>query len=293
MKDPLVPQKPKISVVVPVYQQWDQVPMLLRALRNQTLPQDEFEVILVANEPVPQSFDATQMRPNSYLEVCLTVGSYAARNHGVDQAQAAHIVFTDADCIPVPIWLATHLNAAERHPDHLWAGVVTMSPTPQSTLWSCYDEVRGIPQDRYVRGGYGACANLGVPRSALEAVGGFNSARLSGGDAEVCRSAGAKGYPIGLLNEAVVSHPARSSFNEISQKARRIRGGQLRNGPIKRRILWGVASFVPPVKETLRFAKVDAPLRKRFAAIAVLYLVWGIALVETLRLVFGAAPERR
>lgn len=293
VKDQSVPQKPKISVVVPVYRQWHQVPELLQALREQTLLQENFEVVLVANEVVPDEFDPALLAQNTCLEVCLTVGSYAARNQGVAKAQAAYIVFTDADCVPDPHWLATYLDAAKRDPDQLWAGVVAMSPANKPTLWSSYDEVRGIPQERYVRAGYGACANLGVPRSALQATGGFNNERLSGGDAELCRKAGALGYPIGLLKGAVVTHPARQGFNAVSQKARRIRGGQVCSGPLKRRVLWCVASFVPPFKETLRFARADVPLGKRVAAIYVLYLVWGIALLETLRLLLGTQPERQ
>lgn len=39
--------RPACSVIVPVCDQWPLVPALLESLRAQTLPQDEFEVMLV------------------------------------------------------------------------------------------------------------------------------------------------------------------------------------------------------------------------------------------------------
>ena len=40
---------PRLSVLVPVYEQWHLVPKLLARLEAQTLPQDQFEVILADN----------------------------------------------------------------------------------------------------------------------------------------------------------------------------------------------------------------------------------------------------
>jgi cellulose synthase/poly-beta-1,6-N-acetylglucosamine synthase-like glycosyltransferase len=41
--------EPLISVIVPVYNQWDLIPDLVRSLESQSLPRDRFEVLLVDN----------------------------------------------------------------------------------------------------------------------------------------------------------------------------------------------------------------------------------------------------
>jgi GT2 family glycosyltransferase len=284
---------PKLSVVIPVYRQWDVLPNMLFALQCQTLDQAAFHVVVVANEPVPTQFDRGILASNVQLQGCPTPGSYAARNVGIFECRATHIVFTDADCVPAADWLETLSAAVLQKPNMIWAGHITMLPAPKPTLWSIYDEVRGIPQSRYVRNGYGACANLCVPRAAIDVCGGFDASRLSGGDAAFCRLATSKGYPVSYLSDAVVAHSARSRFCEMTQKARRIRGGQVRNGSCRRRLIWTFAGLLPPVRETWRFAKARVSVGKRIGAILVLYILWLVVIVETIRLLFGAKPERR
>lgn len=284
---------PKLSVVIPVYDQWDMLPNMLNALRHQSLDQAAFHVVVVANEPVPAQFDRTVLAPNVQLKDCLTAGSYAARNVGISVCRATHIVFTDADCVPEPDWLDVISKAVLQNPNMLLAGRISMVPAAQATLWSTYDELRGIPQDRYVRNGYGACANLCVPRVAIDECGEFDAARLSGGDAALCRLAATKGYPITYLDGAVVTHKARCSFGEMARKARRIRGGQVRNGVLKRRLLWIFVGLFPPARETWRFVKAPVSLGKRARAVLGLYILWLVGILETIRLLAGASPERR
>ena len=286
-------ENPKLSVVVPVYRHWTVLPDLLAALKAQTLPHTEFEVIIVANEPVPDSFDRGCLAGNMQIELCLQIGSYAARNRGIAVSRAAHVVFTDADCMPHPQWLEVMLGAVHSAPNQLWAGAVKMTRARKQTLWSCYDELRGIPQERYVARGYAACANLCVPRTALAACGGFDATRLSGGDAALCRKAATLGYAISFAPSAVVAHHAGVTAQRVTRKARRIRGGQVLCGTKIRRMAWMLRGFAPPMRETYRFWAARVPYAQRVRAILVLYLLWLVTLVETLRLMMGATPERQ
>jgi glycosyltransferase involved in cell wall biosynthesis len=284
---------PNLSVVVPVYRQWDVLPDLLESLARQSLSAEAFEVIVVANEDMPPDVDPASWPRRVRLEVCLEPGAYAARNVGAQCAKGEYLVFTDADCIPASDWLYEIQQDILKLPVHILAGRISMVATARPTLWSTYDEVRGIPQEHYVARGYGACANLCIPRAPFQAVGGFSAGTLSGGDAGLCRKLGEMGFEIAFVDRAIVFHPARSTWSLVSIKARRIRGGQLQNGPLKRRVLWLGVGMFPPVKETVRFLKSDLIFRKRIAAIGVLYLLWVVSAVETCRLLFGGAAERQ
>lgn len=75
----------RVSVIVPVYEQWHLVPVLLEALARQTLPASQWECILVDNGSRNLPGDAG-LPDNVRLEQCSTPGSYAARNHGLERA---------------------------------------------------------------------------------------------------------------------------------------------------------------------------------------------------------------
>src|SRR5918998_5105397 len=96
---------PFVSVIVPVYNDQEDLVLCLEALENQTYPKDRYEVVVVDNgskesiEPVVSRFTcasaAREDRP----------GTYAARKNGLRLARGEIIAFTDADCIPTPQWL--------------------------------------------------------------------------------------------------------------------------------------------------------------------------------------------
>lgn len=281
---------PAISVIVPVYRHWDLIPALLDGLRAQSLDPARFEVLLVDNDPgrPPPPLD---LPANARIVPCPRAGSYAARNAGAAEATGALLAFTDADCRPEPGWLAA--LAAEDDGATLLAGPVVVDAGPAPTRYALYDSIRGIPQARYVARGYAATANLAIPAALLEAVGGFDPRRFSGGDAALCRAAGARGHGIRLVAAAVVHHPARASWADLSTKARRVKGGQILSGSPKSRALWLGRTLTPPLRAMTRFARADRPLSERLAAIRVLYALWGVELAETARLITGRTPPER
>ena len=286
----------RFSVVVPVFEQWGLVPKLLSCLRDQALSKELFEVILVDNGS--SSIDVPdKLQDNVHVLRCETPGSYAARNRGAERATGDWLVFTDADCQPSRDWLFYMEEAcgALKGARTLVAGPVQVfSPAENPNCWEIYDIIRGIPQERYVRRGYAATANLAVPRTVFEELGGFDGRRFSGGDADLCRRALAKGCDIVFVPGPTVNHPARATWEEISTKARRIKGGQLTAGSLKRRLRWTLGTVSPPARAVWHFlTKSCYPLRYRLIAILVLFRVWLVELRELCRLCAGAEAERR
>lgn len=276
------------SVIVPVHRHWEALPALLAALEAQSLDAARFEVLIVNND-APAPPPPLNLPANARILDCATPGSYAARNAGAAGARGAWLAFTDADCAPCPDWLE-RLTDAET--TRLRAGPVRMILPDAPGRFAIYDFVRGLPQARYVARGYATTANLAVPAAIFRALGGFDGARRSGGDAEFCRRAGAARHRLELAEDAVVAHPCRESWAELAQKARRIKGGQIRAGPPRRRLAWTLRSLLPPVRDTLHYLAGPHPLRYRLIAIVVRFRLWGTELGETVRLLAGGQAER-
>jgi GT2 family glycosyltransferase len=283
---------PEISVIVPVYRQWELVPALLECLTAQSLGPGRFEILLV-NNAAPEAPPALALPSNARILPGPVPGSYAARNAGAAAARGRWLVFTDADCLPDPGWLAAMIAALEARPGALVAGPVQMIAPDDPNAYASYDLVRGIPQARYIARGYAATASLAVEREAFRALGGFDAARRSGGDAEFCRRAGAAGHGLVLAPDAVVRHPCREDWEALATKARRIKGGQISAGPLPRRIAWSMRTLSPPVRDTLAYLRAPHPATARAAAVAVRFRLWGVELAEMARLLAGGTPERR
>ena len=224
---------------------------------------------------------------------CKKPGSYAARNALSKAAKGDWLVFTDADCLPEPGWV-DHLLEGQKI-DELRAGRVKMEVMEgRRTLFACYDQVKGIPQEHYVARGYAATANLSVPRKVYERLGGFDERRYSGGDADFCRRAVAAGFQLSYRPEAVVRHAARTRWYELARKVRRLRGGQIVGHRGAMRSYRVLRSFLPPATHWFRYLRETRhPWRDRWVACAVEAALWPIGVWESLRLLAGKPPERR
>jgi glycosyltransferase involved in cell wall biosynthesis len=127
-------------------------------------------------------------------------GPGAARNTAVASTEAEFIAFTDADCFPVPGWLAAlapHLPDAE-----LVAGPV--DPDPEALARTHWDRTVAFDRESPLY----PTANLAVRRSAFLAAGGFRDWVLD-------RDGRAPGHPYGedtVLAWNVLRDGGRATF---------------------------------------------------------------------------------
>lgn len=289
-------KKLSISVIVPVYNHWELIPKLLDGLQSQDISGDDFEVIIVDNG---STYIPSNLKLPKWCKLlsCSTPGSYAARNVGVEAARGHLLAFTDADCVATPTWLSSGWRRFLAEPvKTLIAGGVCVEPLDWCDMTSCemYDVALGLPQQRYVRNGYAVTANLFIPKKAFEEIGIFDDKRFSGGDADFCRRATAQGWSLNYCDEACVLHPARRNLNELKTKQRRVVGGQLRSGPLRRRIKYGIALLLPPIRawKMAIFSK-RLSLKQRVQVCFIVAFLKLIGLLEMIRLIFGGNPERR
>jgi len=162
---------PAVSVVVATRNRAPRLRALLLSLIAQTLPRDQFEVIVVDDA----SSDATPSvlaRADGVRVIRRDVneGPAAARNDGWRAARAPLVAFIDDDCEADPEWLIAGLAACAEHPGAVVQGRVDPHPA-EAHLRSPFARTLTVHGD----GPYYQTANIFYPRALLERLGGFDA----------------------------------------------------------------------------------------------------------------------
>jgi GT2 family glycosyltransferase len=292
---------PFVSVVVPVRDGLDALRGCVAALLDQNYPPDAFEIIVVDNGSASSPAAVLPADPRVLLLAEPVAGSYRARNTGIQAARGSILAFTDADCVPAAGWLRAAVDHLAEYPgtDMIGGrvGITVRRGAPHSPPeW--FELVEGFPQARYIATGFAVTANLVTRRSVLDRVGDFDAELLSGGDAEWGRRVRAAGGTQRYLPEAVVWHPARSTWTELRHKTARTTSGVLRRfctAPHPRmallRILIGqlYRSVLAP-RRAWREAQLPSPAA-RWAYLRARWVVDGVTAATVLRALIAARPS--
>lgn len=221
----------RLSVIVPYYKDYNRLILLLDSLNQQHLASDQFEVIVVNNDPdIP--FELHKDFSTQYSLKLLEEprpGSYAARNMGIVNAIGDILAFTDSDCLPDTNWLSNALEIFDRDTQNK-LGILT-GPVPlfykdpsKLTVAEAYEKYTGFTTEAYAKGGHAITANWFSYKKTILEFGGFIPGLKSNGDTELSERIGKK-YRILYDDTIVVMHPARFEIKEIVQKYKRLIGG--------------------------------------------------------------------
>ncbi len=96
---------PVYSVIVPAYQAAGSLELCLDALSAQTVARELYEVIVVDDGSTDGTGEIAR-RAGAQVIAQRNAGAAAARNAGAAVARGNLLLFTDADCAPVPGWIA-------------------------------------------------------------------------------------------------------------------------------------------------------------------------------------------
>ena len=263
----------EISVIIPVYRDWDRLRLCLEALERQTLPPGRFEIIVANNEEEDHTPPAS-LPANARIVHEPRPGSYAARNTAVAASAGRYLAFTDSDCVARPDWLANGLSALQANPHARISGPVSIFREPGSAYYAyIYDLHTAFPQREYVAAGHCVTANLLVARDIFDAVGPFDLC-FSGGDTMWNWRAHEQGVPI-LYDAAVeVGHPARRDLADIFRKRRRTAGSSRLDVPVYAFVL---ERMKPPVRRLARLLRKGVGWKDSMAVFAI---HWAGRLVE-------------
>jgi glycosyltransferase involved in cell wall biosynthesis len=207
-----------ISVVVPTYRRPHLLRKCLDALRRQTYPTSEFEIIIVSDGPdqmtqhVVDSFskDGHSIR---YLHLPTKKGPAAARNLGWQMANGSLIAFTDDDCLVDSTWLENFWKEyAESSGACAFTGRIIVPVNEKPTDYQ--RNIQLLEKAEFVT------ANCACSKSALEVTGGFDEqfSMAWREDTDLHFKLIENNIPITNVKEAVVVHPVRVASWGISIK---------------------------------------------------------------------------
>ena len=165
---------PKVAVAVATRDRAGMLGELLDSLAEQTLADEEFEVVVVDDCSSDETPALLAERAGSErfslraLRSDRSAGPAHARNLAWRASHAPLVAFTDDDCVATPGWLASLIAANEENPEAIVQGRTEARPDQVHRL-------SPFSRTQIVRGAgpaYETC-NIAYPRALLEELGGF------------------------------------------------------------------------------------------------------------------------
>lgn len=212
---------PKISVIIPHYNDPEGLRLCLDSLDRQTVPRDSFEIIVGDNNsPCGLAAVEAAVAGRAKIVVITEKGAGPARNGAAAEARGEVLAFTDSDCLVEPDWLAG--GVAQLRPGYFLGGrMFVTKPAGKLTGAAAVELVLAFDNEGFVRRKrFTVTANLFVMRADFERVGGFRNAVSE--DVEWCHRAIDAGLTIEYCPGAVVGHPPRPDWKELLRKTRRV-----------------------------------------------------------------------
>lgn len=220
----------KTSVVIPIHNAEEFKNGLEKNLKIFSKYQEFVDVILVDNNSniATQKFlldFCKRYKIAKYLFYDEKQSSYAARNAGVSIAKGAILLFIDSDCLISDKYVDIYIKYVSQRLDNnsLICGNIEVFDS-NLNIYSFLDSEIHLKSEKYSLKNYGATANMCITKQCFNNVGGFLEV-TSGGDQEFCRRAISKGVEFVFFKELVIKHPARSSFNDLIKKSKRVGQG--------------------------------------------------------------------
>lgn len=179
--------KPSISVIIPTYNRADLLREALKSLTTQSLPRDEFEVIVIddgSQDNTAHVCSDFEKHLHLRYQKQINSGISAAKNMGIFMARAPLLFFFDDDDVADANLLAEHFRSHRSHPEEnvavlgytTWHPSLTITPLMHYVtdvggfLFSCEHLKHGQTLDfTYFWGGRSSCK-----RSFLVRHGVFN-----------------------------------------------------------------------------------------------------------------------
>lgn len=221
-----------ISAIICTFKRPDYLRHALQSLCEQTLPQEQFEILVVDNavqeeaRKVVDEFASQQLNLRYIPESA--VGLSRARNTGVNAAAGRYVAFIDDDARADCGWLESLLNAFEQNSAAAVGGRVWLDWQGEQPAWvperhlSLYSHVdhgagaRPLLRDEYLVG-----ANLAFDKEALSSIGGFDpnlgrqgTVLLSGEETAILEQ-------LHKLGKGVYYEPAAVVWHSVDQSRRR------------------------------------------------------------------------
>jgi GT2 family glycosyltransferase len=283
-----------VSVIIPHYNDLDNLRHCLQLLAKQTAPTGSFEVVVADNNSHCGLVEVEGVCAGiARVAPAPIQGAGEARNAGVAASHGGVLAFIDSDCRPAADWIERGLAAMSRA--NVIGGRVEVDvrdPT-NPTGAEAFEKVFAFNFKRYIEEeGFSGSGNLFVRREDFERVGGFRSVVAE--DLDWGRRATAMGLKLAYADDVVVSHPARYDWGQLKNKWRKMTAEAYAVAREKRygRLLWFCRSWAilaSPFAHsvTVLRSKKLMGMDQKAKAVAVLFRLRVWRFVETNRVLFS------
>lgn len=212
---------PVVSVIVAARNAAHQLPSLVKALSEQTLPRSDFEVIVVDDGSDDGTAAVVEASGVARAIRCDEgIGPARARNVGIRAATGELIAITDADTVPDPTWLEMGARRMAETRADIIGGDVSIPLGDRPSIAALVDAMNWLDARRCVDAGFALSANLWARRATFDRWGFFSEeADLYHEDAEWGKRATRDGALLVYAPDVRLTHPARSRMKQVSKKA--------------------------------------------------------------------------
>jgi GT2 family glycosyltransferase len=202
-----------ISVIIPAYNEQENIFSCLESLICQKYPSHDYEIIVVDNE----STDSTpEIAKNFEVQLLArqpgNVGR--VRNLGAQHAQGTILAFIDADCVVDPDWISRAIQLSTEYPTTVFGGgcLLPDNPTIVEKYWLLGNSETRLPKDLIG-------ASIVLKKDVFEKIGGFDESVTSGEDTALSKEASKLGLPISITSALSVVHLGNAkTLKEFSKR---------------------------------------------------------------------------
>ena len=269
----------KVTVIIPTHNRPDKLADTVAALRRQTLPVAEYEILVMDDGSTPPVVLTGEVEiPTCRVIQLENVERSAARNTGASIAHGRILVFLDDDIGVKEDFLTAHLQAHTEWPRALVVGAIHLPGEALETPFGRFRQALerdGLPQARGLvqMSNFCTAANMSIDRDLYFELGGFDCALRSAEDQELALRHTARGGQIVFLPEADTVHYDHSL--DIQSYCRRVE--------------WGSENVLPFCQpwpnwsQNIERQRINGPLQMRHEPI-------GLSLRKIAKLVLGQKP---
>ena len=199
-----------------------QLPLLFTALGRQTLPREDFEVIVVddgSNDGTEAVVEASGIA--RAIRCDITIGLPRARNVGIRAARGELIAITDADTVPDPNWLERGVARTRETGADILGGRVSIALGEKPSIAALVDAMNWFNQERCVEQGFALGGTIWAPQETFDRWGLFSEEIESYGheDAEWGQRATSDGARLVYAPDVHLMHPPRARMKQVCRKA--------------------------------------------------------------------------
>lgn len=212
--------KPRFSLIVPVYNRVDEVSDLMASLAAQTCR--DFEAVIVEDGSTDPCGDVVRgfvgVRSKYFFKS--NEGRSIARNYGMERADGEYFVFVDSDCVLPPDYFEKLSRSLDEAPADCFGGPDAAHASFTTTQKAINFSMTSFLTTGGIRGGKVSLEkfvprtfNMGFSRRVFERVGGFRE--MFSEDIDMSTRIRQAGFSITLFPEVSVYHKRRVDFRKF------------------------------------------------------------------------------